>query len=276
MSPDALFWATISLKMALTAGFVVAAAAVVERAAMLGALIATLPIAAGPAYILLALDHDAAFVAESARASLAVNAATATFALAYAALAQRQNVAVSVLIPLLLWIAFALIVRWLDWPLAGALLLNGVVFAICIPAARRFLDARVPPIARRWYDIPLRALMVTCLVAAVVTASARVGPALTGMLAVFPVVLLSLMLILQPRIGGRAAAAVLANGILGLAGFAVALVTLAVSAVPLGAPAALTLALAVSLTWNIVVWGLRRRRLLARAAAKDPSLSPSP
>src|SRR5262245_36963415 len=42
-------------------------------------------IAAGPAYVFLALDHDVPFIATSALASLAVNAVTAIFALTYAA-----------------------------------------------------------------------------------------------------------------------------------------------------------------------------------------------
>ena len=73
--------------------------------------------------------------------------------------------------------------------------------------------------SRRWYDMPLRAAMVACLVAVVVGTSARVGPSVTGLLAVFPIVLTSLMLIFQPRIGGPATAALLANTMWGLAGF---------------------------------------------------------
>jgi hypothetical protein len=39
-----------------------------------------------------------------------------------------------------------------------------------------------------------------------------------------------------------------------------------IAVVPFGAPAALTLALAVSIGWNIVVWMLRRRGHAARAS----------
>ena len=59
MSPDLLFWLSLALKMAVTAGFVIAAAMVAERAgAAIGAIVATLPVAAGPAYVFVALDHD--------------------------------------------------------------------------------------------------------------------------------------------------------------------------------------------------------------------------
>ena len=61
--PTSLFWLSLALKMAVTAGFVVVAAMVAERAGpAIGALVATLPIAAGPAYFFVALDHDAAFI----------------------------------------------------------------------------------------------------------------------------------------------------------------------------------------------------------------------
>ena len=43
----------------------------------------------------LALDHDAAFIAEGALASLPINAATIFLGLTYVVLAQRQNALVS-------------------------------------------------------------------------------------------------------------------------------------------------------------------------------------
>src|SRR6185437_989441 len=76
MPADFYFALTLVVKMAITAGFVLAATITAERAGPLVAgLVATLPISAGPAYVFLALDHDAHFIAQSAVASLAVNAA---------------------------------------------------------------------------------------------------------------------------------------------------------------------------------------------------------
>ena len=118
----------------------------------------------------------------------------------------------------------------------------------------------------RWYDMPLRAGMVALLVATVVGLSTRVGPTITGMLAVFPIVLLSLTLILHPRIGGPAAGAVLSNTMLGLVGFSCTCLTLRLLAVPLGAPAGLTLALAVSVGCNLAFWWWRRGRALPSKA----------
>src|SRR6188768_1981750 len=96
MSPDLLFWLALVVKMAVTAGFVILATMAAQRVGPLpGALIATLPIAAAPAYIFLAMDHDQAFIAQSALASLAINPVTATFALIYAVLGQRQSLFLS-------------------------------------------------------------------------------------------------------------------------------------------------------------------------------------
>ena len=77
MSPETTFLLTLVLRMAITAAFVVTASIITERSGpVIGALIATLPISAGPSYVFLALDHDAAFIAEGALASLPINAAT--------------------------------------------------------------------------------------------------------------------------------------------------------------------------------------------------------
>jgi hypothetical protein len=259
MSPDIPFALTLAIKMGVAAAFVVMASMVAERTGpLIGAMVSTLPISAGPAYVFLALDHAPAFIAASALTSLAVNAATTLYALTYAATAQSRSLPVSLSVSLAVWFLAAFAVEHVQWSLAGAVMLNAIVLAVSVPLSYRFQHAKMPFARRRWYDVPLRAGMVACLVATVVAISTQVGPGLTGMLAVFPMVLTSLMLILQPRVGGRATAAVIAHTIWGLAGFAVALVTLSAGVVPLGAPAALTLALAVSIFGNVLIWIWRR------------------
>src|SRR5205807_2137392 len=99
------------------------------------------------------------------------------------------------------WIALALMARTIHWSLAGGLLVNAIAFAICVPLLQRFRHVKMPLITRRWYDIPLRASLVASLVATVVTLSGWVGPVISGILALFPVVFTSMMLILHPRIG---------------------------------------------------------------------------
>jgi peptidoglycan biosynthesis protein MviN/MurJ (putative lipid II flippase) len=93
-----------------------------------------------------------------------------------------------------------------------------------------------------------------------VTASNHVGPAISGIIALFPNVFLSLIIVLHPRLGGPATAAVIANGLWGLIGFSFAIVTLHVAALPLGSVAALSLALAVAVGWNFGMWWVGRHR----------------
>ena len=95
---------------------------------------------------------------------------------------------------------------------------NLALFGICIALTDRYRHVQMPMIVRKWYDIPVRALMVACLVAAVVGSSGHVGPTVTGLLAVYPIVMTSLMLIFQPRVGGPATAALIANTMWGLVG----------------------------------------------------------
>jgi len=262
MSPELLFWLSLLLKMVVTAGFVVGAAMVTERAGpVIGALVATLPIAAGPSYFFLALDHDAAFIAQSALGSIAAHTATGVFALIYAALAQRCGMAISVAGAVVGWFAVALSMRAVAWTFAPAAGVNLAVFAVCIALTSHYRHVAMPLVGRRWYDVPLRASMVAALVAAVVGSSGYVGPAFTGLLAIYPIVMTCLMLIFHPRAGGPATAALIANTLWGLVGFSACLFTLHLATVPLGTPAGLILALAVSVGWNLMLFALRRRRV---------------
>ena len=274
MSPDLLFLLSLLVKMAVVAAFVVGAVYSAERAGpVVGAMVATLPISAGPAYVFLSLDHDAGFIADSALASLVINAVTCVFALTYSLLAQRRGLVLSVAPALALWAVLAVIARSWSWTTLTAFGFNIVVIGGCLAIGNHLRHVRMPLVRRRWYDIPLRAGMVATLVATVVGLSTRVGPTITGILAVFPIVLLSLMLILHRRIGGRATAAVLANSMLGLVGFSLSCLTARLAVPPLGKAGGLALALAVSIGCNLVFWWMRRGK---RIAPPNSSSSPQP
>ena len=77
-----------------------------------------------------------------------------------------------------------------------------------------------------WYDLALRAAHGGA-------AGRRDGdvelphrPGGSGILAVFPIILISIMLILHRRVGGKPTAAVMANAVTGLVGFAFACIVL--------------------------------------------------
>jgi hypothetical protein len=263
MSPEFAFILMLGLRMAITAAFVVSASVITERSGpVIGALVATLPISAGPSYVFLALDHDAAFIAEGALASLPINAATILLGLTYVVLAQRQSVLVSCGIAVAVWMALASVIRAVEWSLAGGLIVNAIAFAICVPLLRRYRHVRMPLITRRWYDIPLRAALVATLVATVVTASGWVGPKVSGIIALFPIVFTSMMLILHPRIGGPPTAAVIANSAGGLMGLGIAIAVLNVAALRFGSAIGLGVALTICVGWNLGLWAWSRRKLV--------------
>jgi hypothetical protein len=263
MSPEFTFILTLGLRMAVAAAFVVTASFITERSGpVIGALVATLPFSAGPSYVFLALDHDAAFIAGGALASLPINAGTIFMGLTYVVLAQRWNAVVSTGGAIAVWIALAALARMVPWSLASGLLANAMAFAICLPLLRRFRHVKMPLITRRWYDIPLRAALVATLVATVVALSGWVGPAVSGTLALFPSVLTSLMLILHPRIGGPPTAALIANSGFGLIGFGIAIMVMHLAALRFGSAIALSLALMTCVVWNLGLWGVSRRKLL--------------
>jgi hypothetical protein len=276
MSPDLAFILILALRMAVAAAFVVTASLITERSGpVIGALVATLPISAGPSYVFLALDHNAAFIAESALASLPINAATAFLGLTYVVLAQRWNAVVSAGGAVVVWIILAALGRMVHWSLSGGLIANAVAFAICLPLLRSFRHVRMPLITRRWYDIPLRAALVATLVATVTTLSGWVGPGVSGTIALFPVVFTSIMLILHPRIGGRPTAAVIANGGWGLMGFGVAIAVLHLAALRFGSAIGLGLGLTTCVGWNLGLWWIGRRRVL-KPSFRDGALAPDP
>jgi hypothetical protein len=254
-------WFVLAAKMAVTALFVTAATVIAERlGATVGALVATLPVSAGPVYVFLALDHDSTFISSSAVTSLALNSATAIYLTAYVLIAQRRSMWLSVSLAFVTWLAAVLVLSPVQWNAWSAAALNVIVFTVCTLIVRPFCHVRIPPTTRPWYDLVLRAGLVALLVGVVVTLSFQIGPTGSGVLAVFPVIYTSIMLILHRRIGGRATAAVLANAVPALGGFGLALLTLHLTAVPLGSGAALTVALGVSVVWNAVIYAIRRRQ----------------
>jgi hypothetical protein len=260
MPLDTDFTLILAVRMAIAAAFVLAATITAERAGpLVGGLIATLPLSAGPAYVFLALDHGAAFIAHSAVNSLAINCVNVIYALTYARLAQTRSVGVSIGIGLVVWVTLALIVHAIAWTLLSAILLNIVIEATCIVLARPLRHVTIPRLETRWTDYAVRATLVALLVGTTVTASFHIGAEGSGILAVFPIILISVQFILHRRVGGRASAAVMANAVTGLVGLALACVVLHETAEPLGSAIGLSLTLATSMAWGLLVYGLRKR-----------------
>jgi uncharacterized membrane protein (GlpM family) len=259
MSPDLIFWYELTLKMALTAIVVVITSVVVERSGpFIGALIAALPTAAGAAYTILAFEHPPSFIAASAIGSAATGAAVSIFALVYAVLAQRHGLIRSLGVALAVWFAVAALLRLVAWTPPTAIVLNVVVFAVTIPLSWRYRAfGQLRTFLRTPFDIPLRALAAAIVVAVVTTASYSIGSFASGMFALFPIIFCSSIVILHPRVGGKATASMAAHAQVALIGLAASFIAVHYLAEPLGSWLALLIGLAVCIGWSGILWLIR-------------------
>jgi hypothetical protein len=174
-------------------------------------------------------------------------------------LSQRQPFVVCVPASIIAWLGSFFLFSHFVRDGAAAALLNILVFAICFVLVRRYRDVRMPKMRLRWYDFAFRAGLVGTLIGIILLLNTVLGPIVTGALAAFPIVFTSMMLILHHRYGGPACAAVMANGITGLIGFGIAAYVLHISVLSLGVPLALTIALCITVAWNLIVFALRGR-----------------
>ncbi len=259
------------IRMLVTAAVVVAATAAAERAGpFYGALIGAFPTSAGPAYVMLALKEDAAFVAASAVASMASMAAIAPFVTVMVWLAPRTNIWATVAAALVAWTAFAVPISQIAWTPVTALLANVIVYPACFWLTRNM--GRPPETQTRkaapWYTLPLRALVVGLFVGVVVTASQALGPVGTGLGAVFPIVFLCLTVILHLSLGGAAAAATMHSAMRVVFGMVFALMGMHYGVVAYGSAIGLSIGLAMSVAWALLLIVFYPAREKIRAAIK--------
>lgn len=258
-------------KMLAAAIVVVGASAIAERSGpLIAAMVATLPVSAGPVYVFLALEHDADFIGQAALGSMGSNLAAVLFCLIYVRMAQTASAWASIAAALAGWAATVATFRYLSLPLAQIIAVTLVGFWIARQLTLPYLTGvRLAGLARSRYALLFRAAGVALLVAIVTTISSNVGATWSGMFATFPIVLTSLAAILHTRLGGKASAAALANAIPGLLGLGLGLGLVHVTAPAWGSGPALLLCLAVSVAWNLTLVLRARRR--ARISLAVPS-----
>ena len=251
------FLLALLARAAVSAAVVVTATVIAEASGPFwGGLIVSLPIGAGPAYAMLALQHDAAFIAASALGSFATNAATFVLLTTIALLAPRVHWGLALIGAICAWVVTVALIRQFVWDVFAACLLNLLVVLVCLALTRSMArEAGTPrgPIRRHWIELPARAALVGLMVGGVVTLSRALGPSLTGMAAVFPVAFTSFAFLVLPRVGGVVGAAIMASAVRAMPGFALALLTLHLAAVPLGVWSALLVALLPSLAWSAML-----------------------
>ena len=257
-------WLPPIVRALATALIVVSASAVAEALGPFwGALIASLPVSAGPAYVFLAMQHDAPFVAASALGSAAANAATGMFLVVYGVAASRLPPWRGLGIAVLAWLGASGTIHEVAWTPVSALVLNLVVYGagfVLLKTIPNPEPAAIPPAPRRRYDLLVRAVAVAGFVSLVVAVSSALGPTATGIAAVFPISLISLIVIVRPRIGGVASSLLAANALRAMLGFGAMLLALHLAIPPWGTPAALLVALLVSAAWSAGLLLLQTRR----------------
>jgi hypothetical protein len=233
----------------------------VERSGpFVGALIAALPTAAGAAYIIFAFEHSPDFIAASAVGSAAATATVSIFALAYIVWAQRHGLLLSISVAMVVWFIGAAALRLVQWTPLTAFLLNIVVFGITVPLSWRYRTSGPPAkFLRTRYDIPLRALTAATVVATVTTASYSIGSFLSGVFAVFPIVMTSSVLILHPRVGGIASASMFAHAQIALNGMWFGFLTVHYLVPAIGVWPAYGVGLAVCIGWSGLLWIIRQK-----------------
>jgi hypothetical protein len=256
-------WLSLGAKVLATMLVVVTASVVAERSGPFwGGLVASLPVVAGPSYLLLAMQADADFVARSALSSFTALSAIALFLLVLVKAAPRTHLATAFAAATFVWLAAAALLLKFPPGLLAGLLLNLAVFSACwalTHEAWTFQSNRVA-LPRRWFDVPLRALLIGCFVAGVIAASLAIGQVATGIAVMFPISLGSLYVLVHARLGGRAAATAMAGAVRAIGGLGAALLVLHLTTRPWGTPLALVSALAVSLVWwgGVVAWNVQR------------------
>jgi hypothetical protein len=253
----AMLWLPLVAKALAIALVVICASAAAEAFGPLwGAIIASLPVSAGPAYVFLAMQHGADFVATSALNSAAANAATGLFLITYGHLAQRMPPWRSLGAAVAVWLAASLAVQQTAWTATTAVALNLAVYGFGLIFANRDVAAESQPARasqRQWFDLPLRAASVAAFVSLVVAVSAALGPAATGIAAVFPVSLISLIVVMRPRLGGLTAGRLATNALLPMLGFGMMLFVMHIAVQSSGVTAAFGFALAVCVIWSSVL-----------------------
>lgn len=265
-----MFWLGLGLKIAMTVSIVVAASIMVERSGpFIGALIAALPTAGGAAMIILAIDHDAHFIAQSTIGSMVANAIVPLFALTYAVLAPRHRLLPSLGGAMLVWLVGVFLSRLVPWTAPTALLANAIVYPVTIYIASHFLGdvkakARVTLTGR---DLTWRAAVVTLVVITVTALSSSIGSYFSGVFAFFPVAMSSFFIILHMRAGGAAAASVAAHLQVPLIGLTLGLLAVHLLAETIGVWWAYLIGLAIGVAWNGLLWLWKNRKRTLSSSA---------
>lgn len=267
---SATLWLPLIIKALTTALLVVSASVAAERlGSVWGAVIASLPVSAGPAYVFIAMQHGPEFVAASALNSSVANAATGVFLITYSTLIRRFPPWCCLATAVVIWLVASIVLQQVSWPAPAAAVLNLLVYGLglfFVNGSKTAEPGPLQPSVRRWFELPLRAALVAAFVSLVVAGSATLGPAVTGFAAVFPVSLISLVVILQGQLGSQASARVATKALAPMLGFGAMLLVLHLTIQLVGVVAAMSLALVICVLWSLILLLVQGARPLGGTA----------
>jgi hypothetical protein len=217
-----MLFSALLLKALFVASVIVTASLIAERSKpLIASLVLSLPVSAGPAYILLSFEQSSAFMAHATLVSVAANVSTLMFVTGYVLAAKRgASLLVSLASGYVLWFAAALFIKAIEWTLVSAVLVNLIAFPLLGLLLWRFRDnSPAPKPQKQWYDIPLRALIVMSVVVSLVSFAEWLGAHYTGLMALFPASYTSFIVLMHGRLGGKRVATIMINGFISLIGF---------------------------------------------------------
>ena len=248
----------------MTAAIVVSASVIVEHAGpLVGALVVTLPVTLGPAFLFILIDHDVGYTTASAITGLAVNSVSGLFMLLYIVLAQNKTLKVCLGLAIAAWVLMSQMILLHPWTLLEATLLILVIYPACILLSQKYQNIKIPKISRKWYELPVRVFLVCLLMGFVLFLSHYGSPQVTGLLAVYPISTTCTILLIHSRFGGKACAAVISYGLWGMLGIGLGLAAFAFTAPDYGKKMWILL-VAVPVVWNWIIWFVKRKIIAER------------
>jgi hypothetical protein len=215
----------LALKLVLTPALIGIATLVGRRfGPSISGWLVGLPFTSGPVSLFLALEQGTPFAATATAGSIGGVAASAAFAVAYAAMARRSGWPASLAVASLTFAVAVVAIHAMplasDLPTLLVLYTGGVAAAILgirlIAPPSAMEEAPEPP---QW-DLPVRMAVATALVLVITGAAPILGPQLSGLLTTYPVYAGVLAVFAHAQRGGAAATHVVRGLCYGLIAFA--------------------------------------------------------
>jgi hypothetical protein len=224
----------------------------------IGGLLTALPVVAGPTLLFYAIEQGRQFAAKAAQGTLLGLVAVTVFVFVYAWSCMRTKWSLSLL---LAWTAFAGATTVLYHVSIGLVLSLTLVGVASLSAYHLLPRTQLAPktTATPTWDLPFRMLAAAILVLALISLAEQLGPALSGLLAPFPVATAIIAAFTHQENGPAAVIEFFRGFLLAENSFALFCTVLATTLSSLSLSAALGVALTSQLALQaIILWRMRR------------------